>query len=80
MFNAHIVTISDKILYNGKAHSVMMPGVEGEFEVVDLHGPIAALLAPGVITIVTGKKEPWQEVIEQGVVRFDGKELFAVVE
>lgn len=82
MFQVHIVDISDKILFHGVAQSVMLPGVEGEFEVVDNHGPIAALLAPGAVTVLPDiKLKNYQTfVIEQGVMRFDGMELYAVVE
>ena len=82
MFNAYIVNVTDKVLFDGEADSVMFPGVEGEFEVMDNHGPIAALLAPGVITVLadTKKKIYLTYMIEQGVMKFDGKELYVIVE
>ena len=80
MFNAHIVSVSHKVLYKGLASRVSLPGVEGEFEVADLHGPIAALLAEGAVLVTTVGKENQRFVIGQGIMRFDGKELYAIVE
>lgn len=91
MFNVHIVHISDEILHEGEAERVALPGVLGDFEIADLHAPIVSLLARGKIAVklprpVRDEKNPSEtyEVkkvsIEQGLMRFDGKELFAVVE
>jgi F-type H+-transporting ATPase subunit epsilon len=99
VFLTHIVSIADKVVYDGEAESVSLPGVNGEFEIVDLHGPIAALLSPGVIKVRSdashmrrnskaheqilkdSKQRLYKSIaIEQGVMRFDGKELHVIVE
>lgn len=105
MFMSQIVHISDKILHQGQAESVLLPGVQGEFELRDLHGSLVALLGPGTILIrLAAGAEPkpgeaglFKQIsveiatdaqgrhyksmaIEQGLVRFDGKKMFAVVE
>ena len=91
MFNVHIVHISDEVLHEGEAERVVLPGVLGDFEIVDLHAPIVSLLARGKISVKLpqpvqveeGSSETYQfkkVSIEQGLMRFDGKELFAVVE
>ncbi len=90
MFNVHIVHISDEVLHEGEAERVVLPGVMGDFEIADLHAPIVSLLAKGKISVKLSKlvlsEDPSEEYeykrvsIEQGLMRFDGKELFAVVE
>ena len=81
MFKVNLVHISDKVLHEGDAESVMLPGVCGELEIGNQHAPIAALLCAGRISIRTGEKDTVRVVdIHQGLVRFDGKELHAVVE
>ena len=78
MFKAYIVHISDKVLHEGNAERVMMPGVLGEFEVGEHHIPLVSLLAKGVVTVFGEKKTAYK--IQQGLMRFDGERLFAVVE
>ena len=78
MFKAYIVHISDTLLYEGEAKSVLLPGVVGEFEVQEKHGAIVSLLCRGAILIRGSESK--EIPIEQGLVRFDGQKLFAVVE
>lgn len=84
MFKARVVHISYRVLFEGQVERVVLPGVMGEFEVADLHAPIVALLAHGQILIRTAPKQHADEQthipVDQGLVRFDGKELYAIVE
>lgn len=77
MFRLRVVHISNKVLYEGLVEGVSLPGVSGEFEVNDLHGHLVSLLGGGVITVRPGEHTV---AIEQGLVRFDGERLMAVVE
>ena len=83
MIKVHLVHISDKILHEGDASFVALPGVMGDFEVHVGHIPIVSILGRGRITIRLTKdsKEEFKRIlIEQGLMRFDGKELYVVVE
>jgi F-type H+-transporting ATPase subunit epsilon len=79
MFQAHIVHVSDKVLHDGQVERVSLPGVLGEFEVVDRHVPIVSLLAKGALSVFAPEVRK-AFAIKQGLVRFDGLRLFAVVE
>ncbi|MBI4432263.1 MAG: hypothetical protein HY592_02120 [Candidatus Omnitrophica bacterium] len=82
MFKVNIVHISDKVLHEGESSSVIVPGVMGEFEVGIQHAPVAALLMHGKIAVRSLDEKNTVKVvtIRQGLMRFDGKELYAVVE
>ena len=83
MFKVHLVHISDKVLHEGDADYVALPGVMGDFEVYDKHMPVVSILGRGRVTIKVPNetKEEFKRIlIEQGLMRFDGKELYAVVE
>ncbi|HTZ67341.1 MAG TPA: F0F1 ATP synthase subunit epsilon [Roseiarcus sp.] len=41
----------DKVLFNGAAQSVLVPGAEGDFLVLDEHAPVMTALRPGVVGI-----------------------------
>ena len=79
MIKVNIVHISDKVLHDGMAEHVVVPGVMGDFEVVEDHIPIVSLLTRG--TVMVWNWNTLEEIpIRQGLMRFDGKELFGVVE
>lgn len=48
-------------LYSGKVESVSVPGVNGEFQMLDNHAPVVSLLTTGSIKIY-GKVELEEEV------------------
>jgi F0F1-type ATP synthase epsilon subunit len=71
------VSIMDqrRVIFDGIANSVVLPGNEGEFEILDFHKPIISFLRKGDIVI--------DEIgfpISKGVARFSGDELVALVE
>ena len=75
MFKALIIT-TDSILYDGPARSVFLNGEAGEFEILDLHGPIVSMLKPGAIVIDDELEIP----VKSGAVRMSGDEFVAIVE
>ena len=75
MFKVTIVT-SNNVLFEGEAASIFLPGITGEFEVLELHNPIISLLKKGKIIIDWKKRIP----IKRGAVRMAADELVAVVE
>lgn len=75
MFKATVMTL-ENVIFTGGAWSVFLPGVTGEFEVMDLHRPIVSMLKEGRIVIDWNK----QVFIKRGAVRMSGDELVAIVE
>jgi F0F1-type ATP synthase epsilon subunit len=75
MFKATVIT-QGRVLFEGEARSVFLPGSTGEFEILELHKPIISLLKKGSIVIDWKKKIP----IARGAVRMSGDELVAVIE
>ena len=67
---------SERVLFQGEASSVFLPGATGEFEVLELHSPIVSLLKKGRIVI------DWKKGISilRGAVKVSGDELVAIVE
>jgi F-type H+-transporting ATPase subunit epsilon len=43
----------EKIVYNGDAVSVKVPGIMGEFEILDNHAPLISALGDGPVEYVT---------------------------
>jgi F-type H+-transporting ATPase subunit epsilon len=49
-FQFELVT-PEKLLFSGEVESVVVPGTEGDFEVLPLHAPLMSTIRPGVIVI-----------------------------
>ena len=75
MFKATILT-PNRVVYEGEAWSVFLPGTTGEFEVLEFHKPIISLLRRGKI-VIDWKKEI---AIKKGAVKMVKDELVAIVE
>lgn len=58
MATFHFELVSpDKMLFNGPAQAVLVPGVDGDFQVLSDHAPVMTAIRPGVVGIddATGK-------------------------
>ena len=52
MATFHFELVSpDKVLFNGPAQSVLVPGNEGDFLVLSDHAPVMTSMRPGVVGI-----------------------------
>ena len=53
----------EKIIYDGEALSVKVPGVVGEFEILNNHAPIISALQNGVVEYETKEGKTQIEVV-----------------
>ncbi|MGD1016891.1 MAG: F0F1 ATP synthase subunit epsilon [Roseiarcus sp.] len=52
MASFHFELVSpDRLMFSGRAESVLVPGSEGDFVVLSGHAPVMASLRPGVVAI-----------------------------
>ena len=72
----HVVIAKvDEVLYEGEAHSVTVPGAEGEMTILGEHMPLISTLRAGDIVVRTASDaEPKHFHVDGGVleVRADG--------
>ena len=80
MFQVLILTARpehpDSVLFEGQSQSVILPGVEGEFEILDFHRPIISRLKDGVIVVDNQKEYP----VKGGIMSMNKQQLVAVVD
>ena len=80
MFHALILNSrsksTDDVIFEGNVTSVLLPGTEGEFEVLDFHKPIISRLKKGVLLVDNAKVF----AIEGGVVKMSSQNLVAMVD
>ena len=74
MLDVVVLTLG-KILFEGKAKSVILPGEKGTFEVLPYHKPLLSRLITGPL-IIDGQ----QLLISRGIVKVAMNKVMAVVE
>lgn len=73
----HVTILNPKeTIYTGEAHSVILPGDSGDFEVLEFHKAAIGMLRRGDILLDGVRRIP----VQTGAVRFHKNELFALVE
>lgn len=78
----HVLILSSRlksqenVIFEDKATSVVLPGRDGEFEILDFHKPIISRLKKGIITVDNTK----EFMIEGGVAKMQFQTLVAVVD
>lgn len=74
MFDVIVVT-PEKVLFEGKADSAILPGENGVFEVMSFHKPILSRLISGEIEI-----DEQFLAIRRGIAKVEDNVLTAIVE
>lgn len=74
MFKVYIVT-KEMTLFDGTASSVVLPGEDGQFNILPFHAPIVFKLTEGEIRV-----DDKLFNISDGIMRFEDNELHAIVE
>lgn len=77
MFRVAILDIkTTELIFRKIISSVVLPGEEGEFSILDFHQPLISCLKDGMIKI--DEKSPIH--IKKGIARMKGNELSILVE
>jgi F-type H+-transporting ATPase subunit epsilon len=65
----HLVVLTpEKAVYSGEVKSVKVPGVDGQFEVLNNHAPIVSALASGEVRLIKSDGSEERFVIEKGFI------------
>jgi len=67
------VLTPDQEVFEGKIDSVKVPGVQGEFQVLENHAPIVSALQEGQVTIITSAGEHRYYDEESGSIQTDNQ-------
>ncbi|APD06389.1 ATP synthase epsilon chain [Flavobacteriaceae bacterium UJ101] len=87
--NVDIIT-PEKKLYSGTVKSVYVPGVNGEFQMLDNHAPIVSILKAGKIKLEApeaetsnleqGEKGLYEITVEGGVIEMNHGKIIILAE
>ncbi len=70
-----VITSLERMIFRGKAKSIILPGEQGVFEILSFHKPLLSRLVEGKI-IIDGKPLP----IRRGVVKVNDNKAAIIVE
>ena len=69
-----------KVLFQGKATAINLPGNLGAFTILENHAPIVSILEKGLITITTNEETKTEIEIASGFVEVHDNEITICVE
>ncbi len=76
ILNAKPEQVDRAVVFEGTSQSVLLPGTEGEFEVLDFHKPIISRLKKGLIVVDNLKEYS----IRGGIMAMGQQKLIAFVD
>lgn len=68
MINISVLTPEKEVFY-GSIESIKVPGIKGEFQVLNNHAPIVSALNAGKVTMITAKGEYQYYDTESGAIK-----------
>ncbi len=78
-FHLTISSVSES-MFDDEASSVIVPGVDGEMEILAEHEPIISILKKGTITVKTEENKDGEKfVIEKGVLEVANNRVVILV-
>lgn len=69
----------EKTLYEGEARAVKVPGVQGQFEVLDRHAPIVSSLTKGTVQLTDNNGDKHDFEISRGFIEVMKNEVNLLV-
>ncbi len=75
-----LVLTPEKEIYKGEITSVKVPGVSGQFEILNNHAPIVSALVEGEVRIIESNGNRKTFSIEQGFIEMLNNEVSLLVQ
>lgn len=70
----------ERLLVSGEVRSVVVPGSEGEFEVLPQHAPFLTVLRPGILTVTGAAGDEQRIFVRSGFADVNGLGLTVLAE
>ncbi len=70
----------ERKIFNGDVYGVLLPGVQGYFELLDQHAPIVAALGKGTMKILKDKSNVEVYKIDGGFVEMNNNKTIVLIE
>ncbi|MEZ5046441.1 MAG: ATP synthase F1 subunit epsilon [Chitinophagaceae bacterium] len=70
----------ERKIFHGSVYGILLPGVQGYFELLDNHAPIVAALGKGQMKILKDKSNEEIYTIEGGFVEMSNNKTIVLIE
>jgi len=70
----------DKVVFEGEANKVLLPGIDGWFEILDHHAPLVSILTAGDIKLTDTKKKEHLIAVNGGVIEVNDNRVKILAE
>ncbi len=74
------VITPDKTIFSGDLESVIVPGIDGFFEILNHHAPLVSILVKGTLKLTNSKKETQELSINGGVIEVNNNTVKILAE
>ena len=74
-----IITAESK-LYSGEVTSVKLPGMDGEFEILNNHAPVISSLDKGIIRVIDNNNKTENFEVNGGVIEMQNNKIIVLAD
>ena len=74
-----IITAENQ-LYSGEVTSVKLPGMDGEFEILNNHAPVISTLDKGVIRVIDDNNKTENFEVNGGVIEMQNNKIIVLAD
>ena len=74
------IITADSQLYSGEVTSVKLPGMDGEFEILNNHAPVISTLDKGIIRVIDNNNKTEKFGITGGVIEMQNNKIIVLAD
>ena len=74
------IITAESQLYSGEVTSVKLPGMDGEFEILNNHAPVISTLNKGVIRVIDNNNKTENFEVNGGVIEMQNNKIIVLAD
>ena len=74
------IITAESQLYSGKVTSVKLPGMDGEFEILNNHAPVISTLDKGIIRVIDKNNKTENFEVNGGVIEMQNNKIIVLAD
>ena len=74
------IITAESQLYSGEVTSVKLPGMDGEFEILNNHAPVISTLDKGIIRVIDNNNKTEKFEVNGGVIEMQNNKIIVLAD
>ena len=74
------IITAESQLYSGEVTSVKLPGMDGEFEILNNHAPVISTLNKGIIRVIDNNNKTENFEVNGGVIEMQNNKIIVLAD